>query len=196
MGQSQELPREGRHGRWAAGKRRAQCRHGLEGQAAQQDTHESSTDPDARRFKKSRKSPAILCYHGHILMENRSGLVAGAVVGHADGLAERASALRLLDCVPGTHTKTGHRQGYDTRDFVSDCRARTITPHVARNDDRHGGSAIDGRTSRHTGYRTSQVIHKRIEEHFGWVKRSVGSGRRFIVEREELAWAGNEGDAE
>ncbi len=76
------------------------------GKRRSNDTHESSTDPDARLFKKSKKSPAILCYQGHILMENCSGLVVSAVVSHADGFAERASALRLLDCVPGGHAKT------------------------------------------------------------------------------------------
>ncbi len=85
-------------------------------------------------------------------MENRSGLVVGAVVSHADGFAERASALRLLDCVPGRHAKTvGADKAYDTRDFVGNCRVRHVTPHVARCDDRWGGSAIDGRTSRHAG---------------------------------------------
>ncbi len=97
-------------------------------------------------------SSATLCYRGHVLMENRSGLVVGAVVSHADGFAERASALRLLDCVPGRHAKTvGADKAYDTRDFVGNCRVRHVTPHVARCDDRWGGSAIDGRTSRHAG---------------------------------------------
>lgn len=143
-------------------------------------THESSTDPDARLYKKSAQSPAILSYQGHILMENRSGLVVGAVVSHADGFAERASALRLLDCMPGNHAKTvGADKAYDTHDFVQDCRARRVTPHVARNDARAGGSAIDGRTSRHEGYRVSQVIRKRIEEHFGWGK-TVGRLRQTV----------------
>ena len=142
------------------------------------ETHESSTDSDARLFRKGRQSGAILCYQGHILMENRSGLVVGAVVSHADGFGERASALRLLDCVPGRHAKTlGADKGYDMRDFVRDCRARKVTPHVARNDTHQGGSAIDGRTSRHAGYGISQVIRKRIEEHFGWGK-TVGRIRQ------------------
>lgn len=87
---------------------------------------------------------------------------------HANGFAERASALQLLACVPGTHVKTvGADKAYDTRDFVNDCRACNVTPHVARNDERSGGRAIDGRTSRHAGYRISQIVRKRIEEHFG-----------------------------
>lgn len=113
-------------------------------------------------------------------MENRSGLVVGAVVSHADGFAERANELRLLDCVPGTHAKTvGADKAYDTHDFVNDCRVRNVTPHVARNDARPGGSAIDDRTSRHAGYQMSQVIRKRIEEHFGWGK-TVGRIRQTV----------------
>ncbi|WP_260446261.1 hypothetical protein [Burkholderia cepacia] len=85
-------------------------------------------------------------------MENRSGLVVGAVVSHADGFGERASALRLLDCLPGRHDKTlCADKGYNTRDFVRGCRTRKVTPHVARNDTHQGGSTIDRRTSRHAG---------------------------------------------
>ncbi|CAD6524695.1 hypothetical protein LMG28140_01667 [Paraburkholderia metrosideri] len=95
-------------------------------------------------------------------MENRSGLGVGAAAIHADGFGERASALRLLDCVPGTHAKTvGADKAYDTRDFVNDCRARNVTPHVARNDARQGGSAIDDRTSRHAGYRMRSMWSQR-----------------------------------
>jgi hypothetical protein len=95
-----------------------------------------------------------------------------------DGFAERDSALRLLDCAPGTHAKTvGADKAYDTRDFVRDCRARNVTPHVAHNDERSRGHAIDGRTSRHAGYRISEVSRKRIEEHFGRAK-TVGRIRQ------------------
>lgn len=147
------------------------------GQARSNDTHQSSTDPHARRFKKSQKSPAIL---GHVLMENRSGLVVSALVSHADGLAERTNALRLLDCVPGRHAKTvGADKAYDTRDCVAACRARRVTPHVARNKARWGSSAIDGRTARHAGYQVSQIIRKRIEEHFGWGK-TIGQIRQTV----------------
>ncbi|MFY7751912.1 MAG: IS5 family transposase [Exiguobacterium acetylicum] len=150
------------------------------GKPRSNDTHVSSTDPDARLYKKSDKTPAVLCYQGHVLMENRNGLVVGAVVSHADGTGERTNALRLLDCVPGSHVKTlGADKAYDTRDFVADCRLRNITPHVARNEARRGGSAIDGRTSRHEGYATSQSIRARIEEHFGWGK-TVGQIRQTV----------------
>lgn len=150
------------------------------GKRRSNDTHASTTDPDARLYKKRDKMPAILCYQGHVLMENRSGLVVGAVVSHADGFGERASTLRLLDCVPGRHAKTvGADKAYDTRDFVAACRERGITPHVAAHQTRWGGSAIDGRTMRHTGYARSQTVRARIEEHFGWAK-TVGRIRQTV----------------
>ena len=144
------------------------------------DTHQSSTDPDARLFRKSRNTAAILCYQGHVLMETRAGLVVGAVVTHADGMGERKAALAMLDTVPGMQAKSlGADKAYDTQDFVAACRQRNVTPHVASNDTRRGGSAIDARTTRHTGYRLSQTIRKRIEEHFGWGK-TVGRIRQTI----------------
>ena len=89
-------------------------------------------------------------------------------------------SMRMLDCVPGTHSKTvGADKAYDTADFVAACRQRKVTPHVAQNDGRRGGSAIDGRTTRHDGYRISQIIRKRIEEHFGWGK-TVGRIRQTV----------------
>ena len=144
------------------------------------DTHESTTDPDARLFRKSNNTASILCYQGHVLMENRTGLVVGALVTHADGTGERAAALAMLDTVPGKKPKSiGADKAYDTRDFVADCRERNVTPHVARNDTRRGGSAIDARTTRHIGYELSQTIRKRIEEHFGWGK-TVGHIRQTV----------------
>ena len=144
------------------------------------DTHESTTDPDARLFRKSNNTASILCYQGHVLMENRSGLVVGAVVTHADGTGERAAALAMLDTVPGKKPKSiGADKAYDTQDFVAACRERNVTPHVACNDTRRGGSAIDTRTTRHIGYALSQTIRKRIEEHFGWGK-TVGRIRQTV----------------
>ena len=144
------------------------------------DTHESSTDPDARLFRKSDNTASILCYQGHVLMENRSGLVVGAVVTHADGRGERAAALAMLDTVPGKQPKSvGADKAYDTQDFIDACRVRSVIPHVACNDTRRGGSAIDGRTTRHTAYALSQTIRKRIEEHFGWGK-TVGRIRQTV----------------
>lgn len=150
------------------------------GKPRSNDTHASTTDPDARLFKKSHNTGAILSYQGHVLMENRSGLVVGAVVTHADGRGERAAALAMLDLVPGRHRKTlGADKAYDMRDFVAALRERGVSPHVASNTTHIGGSAIDGRTTRHKGYRASQVVRKRIEEHFGWGK-TVGRIRQTL----------------
>ena len=150
------------------------------GRPRSNDTHASTTDPDARLYRKSNNTASILCYQGHALMENRHGLVVGAVVTHADGTGERAAALSMLDTVPGSHAKTvGADKAYDTADFIADCRKRNVTPHVAQNEGRRGGSAIDARTTRHDGYRLSQTIRKRIEEHFGWGK-TVGRIRQTV----------------
>ena len=142
-------------------------------------THASTTDPDARLYRKSHHTASILCYQGHALMENRSGLVVSAVVSHADGFGERQAALAMLDAMPATTTRrtVGADKAYDTMDFVAGCRERKVTPHVAANDTRRGGSAIDGRTTRHPSYRISQIIRKRIEEPFGWGK-TIGGLRR------------------
>lgn len=150
------------------------------GKPRSNDTHESTTDPDARLFRKSDHTASILCYQGHVLMENRSGLVVGAVVTHANGTNERTAALAMLDTVPGMGRKSvGADKAYDTQDFIDACRGRNVTPHVACNDTRRGGSAIDGRTTRHIGYALSQTIRKRIEEHFGWGK-TVGRIRQTV----------------
>jgi transposase len=150
------------------------------GEPRSNDTHQSATDPDARLFRKSHNTAATLCYQGHVLMENRSGLVVSAVVTHADGFGERAAALAMLDVMPGKQPKTiGGDKAYDTNDFIAQCRQRGVTPHVACNDTRQGGSAIDGRTTRHSGYALSQTIRKRIEEHFGWAK-TVGGIRQTV----------------
>lgn len=150
------------------------------GQPRSNDTHASRTDPDARLYRKSGNTAAILSYQGHVLMENRNGLVVSAIVTHADGMGERTAALTMLDTVPGSQPKTvGADKAYDTADFVADCRARNIVPHVAQNDLRRGGSAIDARTTRHSGYQASQIIRKRIEEHFGWGK-TVGRIRQTV----------------
>jgi transposase len=150
------------------------------GKPRSNDTHASTTDPDARLFRKSHNTAAVMAFQGHVLMENRSGLVVGAVVTHADGLGERAAALAMLDTLPGAHPKTiAADKAYDTRDFIDACRQRRVTPHVASNDTRIGGSAIDGRTTRHPGYAISQTVRKRIEEHFGWGK-TIGRLRQTV----------------
>jgi transposase len=150
------------------------------GKPRSNDTHASTTDPDARLFRKSHNTAAVMAFQGHVLMENRSGLVVGALVTHADGMGERAAALAMLDTLPGNHPKTiAADKAYDTRDFIAACRQRRVTPHVASNDTRIGGSAIDGRTMRHPGYAISQTIRKRIEEHFGWGK-TIGRIRQTV----------------
>ena len=151
------------------------------GQPRSNDTHASTTDPDARNYRKSHNTAAMLCYQGHALMENRNGLVVSAVVSHADGFGERQAALAMLDAMP---VATGRRsigadKAYDTADFVAACRERDVTPHVASNVTRRGGSAIDRRTMRHPGYRLSQIVRKRIEEHFGWGK-TIGRLRQTV----------------
>jgi transposase len=143
------------------------------------ETHESTTDPEARLFRKSFSREARLVYMGHALMENRSGLAVDVRLTIASGKAEREAALEMIESIPGTKPITlGADKGYDTRDFVAELRARNVTPHVAaRKDNTWRGSAIDGRTTRHEGYAISQRRRKRVEEIFGWLK-TVGSLRK------------------
>jgi len=112
-----------------------------------------------------------LSYSGNLLVENRNGLIVNAEVFEANGTAERDAALVMLEQIPDTKPVTvGGDKGYDTVDFVAECRHLRVTPHVAQNDQRRGGSAIDARTTRHAGYAISQQKRKRIEECFGWLK--------------------------
>jgi transposase len=141
------------------------------GEKRSNETHESTTDPDARLARKGNGKEAKLSYNGNLLTENRNGLIVTTEVFPANGTAEREAALVMLEQVPGTHRVTvGADKGYDTRDFVAGCRNLHVTPHVAQNTKRSGGSAIDGRTTRHPGYEVSQKKRKRIEECFGWLK--------------------------
>ena len=147
------------------------------GQRRSRDTHSSRTDPEARLYTKGAGQTAKLCYMGHVLTENRHGLVVGVALTEANGTAERETALALIErCVSGRAT-LGADRGYDTRDFVADCRERRVTPHVAQHDHRRR-SAIDGRTTRHPGYAVSQRLRKRVEEVFGW-KKTVGGLRKL-----------------
>lgn len=142
-------------------------------------THQSTTDPDAQLVRKSRGQAAILGYRGHVLMENRHGLVVQAQATQVVGAAEPAIALDLGTAIPGDHRVTlGGDKGYDTTDFVTGCRALSITPHVAQNMTDHRASAIDGRTTRHPGYTVSQRVRKRVEEVFGWLK-TIGQLRKL-----------------
>ena len=133
-------------------------------------THASTTDPDARLFKKARGQAARLCHMAHVLMENRNGLVVDAILTQATGTAERDAALTMLGRMEGRHRITlGADKNYDTAAFVEALREMDVTPHVAQNNSNRR-SAIDGRTTRHPGYGLSQKIRKRIEEVFGWAK--------------------------
>jgi transposase len=149
------------------------------GEKRSNSTHASTTDPEAKLARKGKGKEAKLCFSGHALMENRNGLLVDIRIDQADGTAERRNAIAMLeDNLPGTQRITvGADKGYDTADFVEACRDRNITPHVAQNVARRGGSAIDERTTRHPGYELSQRIRKRVEEVFGWFK-TVGGLRR------------------
>jgi len=138
-------------------------------------THASTTDPDVRLYRKGGGQPAELCYIGHALMENRSGLMVSGVATRATGDAEPLAAIELVKGVAGKRRITlGADKAYDTADFVLECREANVTPHVARNITPTRGSRIDGRTTRHPGYGASLRIRKRIEEGFGWTKEIAG----------------------
>lgn len=140
-------------------------------------THQSTTDPEAKLFKKGKGREAKLSYMGHVLMENRNGLVVDAELTQATGKAEREAAINLLEQIPGVGPVTvGADKGYDTRDFVAQARAQGVTPHVAQNTSGRK-SAIDSRTTRHEGYAISQRLRKRVEEVFGWMK-TIGLMRK------------------
>jgi len=145
------------------------------GEPRTNDTHVSTTDPDARLYRKGPGKEARLCFIGHALMENRNGLIVGAVATRASGHAERLAALALIE-PRGERPRPvtlGADKGYDSADFVIELRERTVTPHVAQNTNGRR-SAIGGRTTRHPGYALSQCIRKRIEEAFGWAKTVAG----------------------
>ena len=150
------------------------------GEKRSNDTHASTTDPDARLFKKHQGGEAHLAYLGHALTENRHGFVVEALVTQATGTAERDAALAMLDA-----TQTGHRRTlgadklYDTADFIAQCRVRDVTPHVAQTR-RNGGSAIDARTTRHAGYDISQTKRQQAERVHAWPK-TWSTMRRTMV---------------
>jgi transposase len=141
------------------------------GEKRSNETHASKTDPEALLAKKAEGKESKLSSTGNLLVENRNGLIVDAEVFQANGTAERDGALVMLEKLPGRQPITvGGDKGFDTRDFVKECRNLRVTPHVAQNHARPGGSAIDGRITRHAGYAVSQRKRKRIEECFGWLK--------------------------
>ena len=144
------------------------------------DTHASTTDPDARLYRKADGRESRLCFMGHLLMENRNALAVDAALTHATGTAEREAALAMLDRRNRSGRITlGADKAYDVTAFVEDLRERKVTPHIAVNGSvsKHGvvrKTAVDGRTIRHAGYAISQILRKRIEEAFGWIKAQAG----------------------
>jgi transposase len=148
------------------------------GEQRSNQTHQSTTDPEARLARKGSGKEAKLSYAGHVLMENRNGLVVDVEVTAATGTAEREAALTMLEGIPGQERVTvAADKAYDTKDFVARARELNITPHVAQNNKRRR-SNIDGRTTRHQGYAVSQQRRKRVEEIFGWMK-TVGGMRKM-----------------
>jgi transposase len=148
------------------------------GEKRSNDTHASTTDADARLARKSGGHEAKLAYCGNVLIENRNGLVVEAELLQANGTAERDAALLMTARIEGSQRVTvAADKGYDTNNFVREMRGMNVTPHVAQNEKRPGGSAIDKRTTRHPGYKVSQIKRKRIEEVFGWLK-TVGMLRK------------------
>jgi transposase len=148
------------------------------GQRRSNATHQSTTDPDARLYKKARGREAHLGYLGHVLMEHRSGLIVNTMVTPADGYGERMAAMVMAEGVPGRHRITvAADKGYDTRDLVAGLRAMAVTPHVAQHTTGRR-SAIDARTTRHPGYAVSQQKRKLVEQGFGWMK-TIGGLRKL-----------------
>ena len=160
------------------------------GERRSNETHRSTTDPEARLARKGNSVAAKLSYAGHLLMENRSALIADMELSVATGYAERETALTLLRRLPKSARRrtVGGDKGYDTRDFVAGCREIGVTPHVAQNTSNRR-SAIDARTTRHAGHVTSLRIRKRIEEPFGWMKTVAGGRKlRYIGLKRNRAW--------
>lgn len=160
------------------------------GQKRTNDTHGSTTDPDARLYKKGKGKEAKLCFIGHGLMENRHGLLVDACLTRADGHAERVAALCMIEPFadrPRAIT-LGADKAYDAQDFVNELRSMRVMPHVAQNTNGRR-SAIDGRTTRHGGYAVSQRIRKRIEEAFGWIKTVAGQDKTKFRGRDRVGWA-------
>src|SRR6516164_9819457 len=148
------------------------------GETRSNQTHKSTTDPDARLARKSGGHESKLAYCGNVMIENRNGLVVDTELLQCNGTAERDAAMMMAERLDGIERVTlAADKAYDTKDFVKEMRGMNVTPHVSQNDKRPGGSAIDGRTTRHEGYQVSQRKRKRIEEVFGWIK-TVGTLRK------------------
>lgn len=162
------------------------------GERRTNETHASTTDPQALLARKGRGKETKLCYTGHVLMENRNGLIVDIDLTQATGRAEREAAIRMLDRLPRKQygrITLGADRGYDTQEFVRELRQRKVTPHVAQNQSGRR-SAIDGRTTSHGGYKVSQRIRKRVEEIFGWAKTIAGGDKlRYIGLARNKLWS-------
>jgi transposase len=179
-------PKDGADQPPTGGRNRSRDFHG---EQRRNDTHASTTDGEARLFRKGAGKEARLCFMGHLLMENRSGLVVATRLTQATGMAERAAASTLIESVPGRHRITvGADRAYDTRDFVAGLRALNATPHVAQNVSGRS-SRIDCRTVRHPGYLASQRARKRIEEAFAWIKTIAGQAKTSFRGTARVGWA-------
>ncbi|MGB7018584.1 MAG: IS5 family transposase, partial [Xanthobacteraceae bacterium] len=165
---------EGKPPSAAGGARNAE--RDFHGEKRKNDTHCSTTDPDAKLFRKGAGKEAKLAHMGHLLTENRNGLIVDARLTEANGTAERTTALDMIEDNAAAGSTVGGDKNYDTADFVTGCRQRGCTPHVSQNNTNRR-SAIDARTTRHSGYRISTIKRKRIEECFGWIK-TVGGLRK------------------
>lgn len=162
----------------------------FKGQRRSNETHQSTTDPEARLYRKGSGMEARLSFIGHTLMENRSGLIVDACLTAADGHAERIAALSMIEPRadrPRAIT-LGADKAYDAEDFVNELKSMNVRPHVAQNTNGRR-SAIDGRTTRHPGYAMSQKIRKRIEEGFGWIKTVGGQRKTRFRGRDRVGWA-------
>ena len=166
------------------------------GEKRSNETHESKTDPEARLYRKGNGQEAKLGYLGHVLMENRHGLIENAMLTQADGTAERDAALLMLyqqwrsrrQRRRGAPMSLGADKAYDTHDFVATVRDMDCRPHVTQNVNRPGGSAIDGRTTRHESYRVSQKKRPWIEKVFGWMKQTGGMRKTKLRGLAKVAW--------
>src|SRR5262249_735346 len=157
------------------------------GEKRKNDTHSSTTDPDARLFRKGAGKEAKLCHMGHLMTENRNGLIVDARLTEANGTAERTTALDMIEDNARPGSTVGGDKNYDTPDFVAGCREPASAPHVSQNNTTRR-SAIDGRTTHHPGYRVSTIKRKRIEEPFGWIKTIGGLRKTRHCGRALVEW--------
>ena len=179
------VPKDGSNPPATGGGRNAE--RDFHGEKRKNDTHYSTTDPDARLFRKGAGKEAKLCHMGHVMMENRNALIVDARLTEANGTAERATALEMIDnnAAPGS-TVAGDKN-YDTAKFVAGCRDRGCIPHVSQNNTNRR-SAIDARTTRHPSYRISTIKRKQIEEAFGWMKTVGGLRKTRHCGRSLVEW--------